>query len=178
MVGHLEIEPEQALHGDVSQLKDTQIAAGVMMGDMLAFGSLVERSMEVFLVSVLGIVLVSHWDWRALAVAALLFCVVRPLSVFAMPWGSLLDRRQRSLVSWFGIRGIGSLYYLFYALNHGLIGTSSAVAVNLTLSVIALSVMVHGLSTQPLLVWYERRAAHKNKFCAALGVMDNRVQGQ
>ena len=161
VVGHLEVEPERALHGDVSQLQDTQIAAGVMMNDMLSFGSLVERSMEVFLVTLLGIVLVSHWDWRALAVAALLFGVIRPVSVFAMPWGSLLDRRQRGLMSWFGIRGIGSIYYLFYALNHGLIGTSGAVAVNLTLSVIALSIVVHGLSTQPMLGWYERRAGAK-----------------
>ncbi|MGL6089889.1 MAG: cation:proton antiporter, partial [Pseudomonas paracarnis] len=92
----------------------------------------------------------------------LLFCVIRPASVFAMPWGRLLDHRQRSLVSWFGIRGIGSIYYLFYALNHGLVGTSSAVAVNLTLSVIALSILAHGLTTQPMLAWYERQAAQKN----------------
>jgi len=80
-----------------------------------------------------------------------------------MPWGGLLDRRQRGLMSWFGIRGIGSIYYLFYALNHGLIGTSSTVAVNLTLSVIALSIVVHGLSTQPMLGWYERRAGAKGQ---------------
>ncbi|WP_226476022.1 sodium:proton antiporter [Pseudomonas sp. MWU16-30323] len=158
VVGHMEVEPEHALHGDVGQLQDTQIAAGVMMGDMLAFGSLVERSMEVFLVTLLGVVLVSHWDWRALAVGALLFGVIRPLSVLSMPWGRLLDRHQRGLMGWFGIRGIGSIYYLFYAINHGLVGTSSAVAVNLTLSVIALSIVVHGLSTQPMLAWYERRA--------------------
>jgi NhaP-type Na+/H+ or K+/H+ antiporter len=158
VVGHMEVEPEHALHGDVGQLQDTQIAAGVMMGDMLAFGGLVERSMEVFLVTLLGVVLVSHWDWRALAVGALLFCVIRPLSVQSMPWGTLLNRHQRGLVGWFGIRGIGSIYYLFYAINHGLVGTSSAVAVNLTLSVIALSIVVHGLSTQPMLAWYERRA--------------------
>ena len=158
VVGHMEVEPEHALHGDVGQLQDTQIAAGVMMGDMLAFGGLVERSMEVFLVTLLGVVLVSHWDWRALAVGAVLFCGIRPLSVLSIPWGSLLNRHQRGLVGWFGIRGIGSIYYLFYAINHGLVGTSSAVAVNLTLSVIALSIVVHGLSTQPMLAWYERRA--------------------
>ncbi|NWA33054.1 sodium:proton antiporter [Pseudomonas sp. C6002] len=158
VVGHMEVEPEHALHGDVGQLQDTQIAAGVMMGDMLAFGGLVERSMEVFLVTLLGVVLVSHWDWRALAVGAALFCVIRPLSVLSIPWGGLLNRHQRGLVGWFGIRGIGSIYYLFYAINHGLVGTSSAVAVNLTLSVIALSIVVHGLSTQPMLAWYERRA--------------------
>lgn len=158
VVGHMEVEPEHALHGDVGQLQDTQIAAGVMMGDMLAFGGLVERSMEVFLVTLLGVVLISHWDWRALAVGAALFCVIRPLSVLSIPWGGLLNRHQRGLVGWFGIRGIGSIYYLFYAINHGLVGTSSAVAVNMTLSVIALSIVVHGLSTQPMLAWYERRA--------------------
>lgn len=158
VVGHLDVSPDKALQGDTAQLADTQIAAGVMMGDMLSFGGLVERSMEVFLVTLLGVVLISHWDWRALVVGALLFCVIRPLSVLAMPWGRLLDRRQRGLVGWFGIRGIGSIYYLFYALNHGLIGTSSSVAMDLTLSVIALSVVVHGLSTQPMLAWYERRA--------------------
>ncbi|WP_312496310.1 cation:proton antiporter [Pseudomonas cremoris] len=158
VVGHLEVAPDKALQGDTTQLADTQIAAGVMMGDMLSFGGLVERSMEVFLVTLLGVVLASHWDWRAVWVGVLLFCVIRPLSVLAMPWGRLLDRQQRGLVGWFGIRGIGSIYYLFYALNHGLVGTSSAVAVNLTLSVIALSIVVHGLSTQPMLAWYERRA--------------------
>ena len=157
VVGHLEVAPDKALQGDTTQLADTQIAAGVMMGDMLSFGGLVERSMEVFLVTLLGVVLASHWDWRAVWVGVLLFCVIRPLSVLAMPWGRLLDRQQRGLVGWFGIRGIGSIYYLFYALNHGLVGTSSAVAVNLTLSVIALSIVVHGLSTQPMLAWYERR---------------------
>ncbi|AZF05448.1 sodium:proton antiporter [Pseudomonas sp. R5-89-07] len=161
VVGHLEVAPEKALHGDVSALEDTQIAAGVMMGDMLAFGGLIERSMEVFLVTVLGLVLASHWDWRAVPVAALLFCVIRPLSVLAMPWGRLIDLRQRGLMGWFGIRGIGSIFYLFYALNHGLIGTSSAVAVDLTVSVIALSIVVHGLSTQPMLAWYERHAAKR-----------------
>ena len=113
--------------------------------------------MEVFLVTLLGVVLASHWDWRALPVAALLFCVIRPLSVLAVPWRGLLNYRQRGLVGWFGIRGIGSIYYLFYALNHGLSGTTGAVAVNLTLSVIALSIVAHGLSTQPMLAWYERR---------------------
>lgn len=163
VVGHLDTAPENALQGDTTQLADTQIAAGVMMGDMLAFGGLVERSMEVFLVTLLGVVLVSHWDWRALALAALLFCVIRPASVFAVPWGSLINRQQRGLIGWFGIRGIGSIYYLFYALNHGLIGANSALAVNLTLSVIALSIVVHGLSTQPMLAWYERRARGKGQ---------------
>jgi hypothetical protein len=78
-----------------NSLGDTQVAAGIMMGDMLSFGSLVERAMEVFLVTLLGVVLMAHWDWRALAVGGMLFCLIRPACVALMPWGALLDRRQR-----------------------------------------------------------------------------------
>ncbi|NBA98031.1 sodium:proton antiporter [Pseudomonas sp. R5(2019)] len=156
VAGHLEVEPEKAVHGDIDNLPDTQVAAGIMMGDMLAFGSLVERAMEVFLVTLLGIVVASYWDWRALVAGAALFCVVRPLSVLIMPWGTLLSLKQRLLIGWFGIRGIGSLYYLFFALNHGLTPATATDCMNLTLSVVTLSVLVHGLSTQPMLAYYER----------------------
>jgi NhaP-type Na+/H+ or K+/H+ antiporter len=156
VVGHQNVEPDAAVHGDVEHLEDTQVAAGIMIGDMLSFGSLVERAMEVFLVTLLGVVLVGHWDWRALVVALMLFCVIRPLSVGLMPWGTLLSVRQRMLVGWFGIRGIGSFYYLFYALNHGLGASVATLCTDLTLSVVALSIVLHGISTQPLLARYEQ----------------------
>jgi NhaP-type Na+/H+ or K+/H+ antiporter len=160
VVGHQNVEPQHAVHGDTNNLEDTQVAAGIMMGDMLAFGSLVERAMEVFLVTLLGVVLIAHWDWRALLVGGVLFCVIRPLSVCVMPWGRLLDWRQRMLIGWFGIRGIGSLFYLFYALNHGLGQSVATLCMDLTLSVVALSILIHGISTQPTLARYER---HKKR---------------
>lgn len=113
--------------------------------------------MEVFLVTLLGVVLMAHWDWRALSIAGVLFCLIRPLSVFAMPWGSLLNGHQRMLIGWFGIRGIGSLYYLFYALNHGVGESIATLCTDLTLSVVALSILLHGISTQPILARYERQ---------------------
>ena len=162
VVGHQNVEPEAAVHGDVAHLEDTQVAAGIMMGDMLAFGSLVERAMEVFLVTLLGVVLVAHWDWRALIIAGVLFCVIRPLSVWLIPWGKLLDGRQRTLIGWFGIRGIGSFYYLFYALNHDLPSSVATLCTDLTLSVVALSILIHGISTQPMLARYERLSHQKS----------------
>ncbi|MBK5373255.1 cation:proton antiporter [Pseudomonas sp. TH43] len=162
LVGHQNIEPQHALHGDTGQLETSQVAAGIMMGDMLSFGSLVERAMEVFLVTLLGVVLVAHWDWRALWVGGVLFCLIRPACVALMPWGGLLEGRQRLLIGWFGIRGIGSLFYLFYALNQGLSGSLAAVCTNLTLSVVALSILLHGISTQPILARYEQRQKQKN----------------
>jgi NhaP-type Na+/H+ or K+/H+ antiporter len=58
-------------------------------------------------------------------------------------------------MGWFGIRGIGSLYYLSYALNHGL-NENISDTVSLTLSVVALSILIHGISSQPILNYYER----------------------
>ncbi|MGD8217025.1 cation:proton antiporter [Pseudomonas thivervalensis] len=157
VVGHETVDPQEAVLGNTESLDDSQLAAGVMMSDMLAFGSLVERSMEVFLVTLLGVVLANHWDWRALVIGALLFLVIRPLSVLVVPWGRLLDGPQRLLIGWFGIRGIGSLFYLFFALNHDLQPEVAQLCINLTLSVVALSILVHGVTTQPTLAWYERR---------------------
>ncbi|WP_433741400.1 cation:proton antiporter [Pseudomonas putida] len=156
VVGHQNVEPDNAVHGDVEHLEDSQVAAGIMIGDMLFFGGLVERAMEVFLVTLLGVVLIAHWDWRALVIALVLFCVIRPLSVVLLPWGRLLNGRQRWLIGWFGIRGIGSFYYLFYALNHDLPVGVASLSTDLTLSVVALSILLHGISTQPMLARYEQ----------------------
>jgi NhaP-type Na+/H+ or K+/H+ antiporter len=161
VVGHQNVEPQHAVHGDTERLESSQVAAGIMMGDMLSFGSLVERAMEVFLVTLLGVVLVAHWDWRALLVGGVLFCLIRPACVALMPWGALLEGRQRLLIGWFGIRGIGSLFYLFYALNHGLPNTVATQCTDLTLSVVALSILLHGISTQPILARYEQHKKQK-----------------
>jgi len=140
-----------------SELEGGQLAAGVMMDDILTFGDLVERSMEVLLITLLGAALSLYWDWRAIGLGLALFCVIRPASVWLLVRGKHLDRHQRALLGWFGIRGIGSLYYLCFAIAHGLPADIQHTAISLTLSVVALSILLHGISTQPLLDHYERR---------------------
>jgi NhaP-type Na+/H+ or K+/H+ antiporter len=66
------------------------------------------------------------------------------------------------MMGWFGIRGIGSLYYLSYALNHGL-NKQVTDTVSITLSVVALSILIHGISSQPILNFYERAISLKEK---------------
>jgi sodium/hydrogen antiporter len=86
-----------------------------------------------------------------------LIVVIRPLSVSLLLFGQRTSVMQRSLISWFGIRGIGSLYYLAYSVSHGLSGAPAADIANITLTVVAASIVVHGMSSQPLMEWYERR---------------------
>jgi NhaP-type Na+/H+ or K+/H+ antiporter len=163
VLGHMDSDPHAATVTRHDELSESQLAAGVMMGDMLAFASLVERLMEVLLITLLGAALSLYWDWRALGLGLLLFCVIRPLSVWLLIGRHLLDRRQKALVSWFGIRGIGSLYYLCYALSHGLPENIVQSSIGLTLSVVALSILLHGISIQPLLERYERSSSVKRE---------------
>jgi hypothetical protein len=141
VVGHQNVEPQHAVHGDVENLERHSGRGRDHDGDMLSFGSLVERAMEVFLVTLLGVVLVAHWDWRALTIGGVLFCLIRPLSVALVPWGrcwtaaTTVDRLVRHS------RDRQPFYYLFYALNHGLSSPSVAtLCTDLTLSVVALSI--------------------------------------
>ena len=60
-------------------------------------------------------------------------------------------------MGWFGVRGIGSVYYLAYALTHGLDGEEARIAVAVTLWATALSVLVHGVTGAPLIRRYQRQ---------------------
>jgi NhaP-type Na+/H+ or K+/H+ antiporter len=54
------------------------------------------------------------------------------------------------------VRGIGSVYYLSYAITHGLDPETGRLLASVTLSIVAISVVVHGLSVTPLMARYER----------------------
>lgn len=138
------------------RIAEPKVAAGVMMGDILTFGGQLERSLEVLLVTMLGVLVSVHWDWRAVPLALALFVLIRPLSVWLLMPRRYLDRTQLMTVGWFGIRGIGSLYYLSYAVTHGLLPDEADQVIRLVIPVVALSILIHGLSTQPLLRRYER----------------------
>lgn len=140
---------------DEEALKKPAVAAGVVVSETLSFGDTAERLMEVLLVLLVGIALATHWDARAIPLAFALFVVMRPLASRLLLMASPTTNAQRWLMGWFGIRGIGSLYYLAYAINHGADGAAMRDAANLTISVIAISIVLHGISAQPLLKRYE-----------------------
>jgi NhaP-type Na+/H+ or K+/H+ antiporter len=135
------------------------VAAGVLVRDTLSFGGTAERLLEVTLIVLVGAGLVTHWDTRGVPVALVLFLVIRPTAVWLCLAGSPTSGVQRWLLGWFGIRGIGSLYYLLYAFRES--GGSGPVRaiVDITVTVVALSILLHGASSGPLLHRYERSLA-------------------
>ena len=87
---------------------------------------------------------------------ALLLLVIRPVSTFLGLAGSGTTGTQRRLIAWFGIRGIGSIYYLAYAVNHGLPPALVGQLDGITLLAVAVSIVVHGISATPLMHRYAR----------------------
>jgi sodium/hydrogen antiporter len=150
--------PEHLVGANVAaeELREPAVAAGVLVAETISFGDTAERILEVLLVVLVGVLLSSHWSLPAILLALLLIFVIRPLATHLLLAGSPTSRAQRHLMGWFGIRGIGSLYYLSYALSHGVTGASAAQLADVTISTIALSILLHGTSARPILARYER----------------------
>lgn len=136
----------------VGPVADTNVATETISAQSLVFKEHLERLSEMVLVLLIGgSLFLDSWSWRAVALAFFVFAVVRPVSVLAGLTGTGTPWTLRNLVAWFGVRGIGSLYYLMYAIQHGLPEGLALELMQLTLIVVTLSIFVHGTSVKPLL---------------------------
>ena len=158
-------EPSEEVASIAARGRDEELATrsetapAYMAQALLGFNEQLERVGEVAVVvitgaalTIVGVPLAAAWF------APLLFLVVRPLAVAVGLVGARISRVQVALAAWFGIRGIGSVYYLSFAITHGLDPTLAQTIASLTLAVVAVSIVVHGVSVTPLMVRYE--AAH------------------
>lgn len=134
-----------------------------MMNAVQRFNSQLESFVEVAIVLAVGVLLATvSFEPDVLWFVPVLFLLIRPLAVCIGLTGTHVKGSQRNLMSWFGIRGIGSLYYLQYAINHGIAPALAEQLLSITLAVVVASVVVHGISVTPLMRHYEVRKAVKN----------------
>ncbi|MDO8699721.1 MAG: cation:proton antiporter [Rhodoferax sp.] len=150
-------QTEQKLAKAAMPNQDDEPLPTVSEGSLI-FKEHLERLSEMVLVILLGGTLfASSWSWGAVGLALFLFLVARPASVLVGLLGTGTPWRIRSLVAWFGVRGVGSLYYLMYAIQHGLPEPLALQLIQLTLIVVTLSILLHGVSVKPLLGLFWRR---------------------
>lgn len=127
----------------------------------LHFTERIEKLMEVATILLLGSLIrlepMLAFGGYSLLVAGLLIFLIRPVGAWISTIGSRLHPASRLLCGWFGIRGVGSIYYLTYAFGHGLKGETAEKLAWITFTTIVFSVIVHGISATPLMNWYERR---------------------
>jgi NhaP-type Na+/H+ or K+/H+ antiporter len=96
----------------------------------------------------------------AFVIAFSLIFVIRPLGAWISTIGLKVHPATRWLYGWFGIRGVGSIYYLAYAFGNGLQGQDGEQIAWITFWTIVISVFLHGVTSTPLMQWYERNVEH------------------
>ncbi|MBI3368028.1 MAG: cation:proton antiporter [Burkholderiales bacterium] len=114
-----------------------------------------EKLAELVVMLVIGALLTARmFTLSSITVALVLLFVARPLAIYATTWRLGLSPSQRRLAAWFGIRGIGSMYYLAYAVAHGAAASRIDAVADSVLVTIALSVLLHGSSATPVMRLY------------------------
>ncbi len=106
--------------------------------------------------------LLSNLDWQGVVLSLALLLVIRPLAGMASFLGHRrsrglqgFDKRERVVAAFYGVRGIGSLFYLAYAATH-----ADFPEVRWLWSVVAFTVVVsvylHGFTAPWAMAWQER----------------------
>jgi len=122
------------------------------------FTEQVERLLTAWLLLLLGGAvasgLLADLTWGGALVGLGLVFLVRPLAAFVSVQGTAAGRRERAVIACYGIRGVGSLYYLAYATGRAEFPAAELWAV--VGFTVVLSVVVHGVSAGPVMGYLDR----------------------
>jgi NhaP-type Na+/H+ or K+/H+ antiporter len=112
-----------------------ELAVILLLGSMLTFGGLGQPG------------------WEGWLLAILLLAVVRPLACLISLVGSRMDHpEEKAFVAWFGVRGVGTLYYLALIVTSGALGAAEQELVVWTcIAAVLVSIVVHGITAGPSL---------------------------
>lgn len=152
----IESPPEKKLANGKTALAESNMPRPVSEGSLI-FKEHLERLSEIILIILVGgSLFIDSWSWRSVSLALFVFFLARPLSVYLGLLPVRNKSNQTAMMAWFGIRGIGSLYYLMYAIQHGLPESQGLELIHFTLIVVTLSIIVHGVSVTPLMRRFHR----------------------
>ena len=106
--------------------------------------------------------------WQSMVFAILALFVVRPLSGWISLLGSGGPMSERAVISFFGIRGLGTIYYLAYALNHAAFEQAELLWSTAGLTIL-ISIILHGITVTPVLRFVDRTSGRDTE-SAQLGL--------
>ncbi|USA60675.1 cation:proton antiporter [Qipengyuania citrea] len=112
------------------------------------FSQSIEHTLTALLLVALGAALPSLWPylgWPEAIVAVALIFVVRPVAAWFALSGLGLRWRARAVMAFYGVRGIGSIYYLAYAGHHVELVNEGALWATIAFTIVV-STLVHGLT--------------------------------
>ncbi|RYD97931.1 MAG: sodium:proton antiporter [Sphingobacteriales bacterium] len=122
--------------------------------EMHAITEQVERLAMMALLILFGGALVSGLltaiSWQDVLVAVLILVIIRPLSGWIGLLGFPAEAREKVTLAFFGIRGVGSIYYLAYGINHMAVPDAERLWAIVGL-VVLLSILLHGVTVTPIM---------------------------
>lgn len=122
----------------------------------------VERLLTVVVVVLLGGAvargLFDDVGWLDVGLAATFLLVIRPLAGWLALTPGKTGWRDRAVVAFFGVRGIGTLYYVAYALGHSTFPGEGRIWGIAGLVVVG-SIVIHGIGATPIMTALDRRRA-------------------
>lgn len=124
---------ERAAHRSADQLESILLALL-----LLWFGSFIAHSLW------------SAWTWTDLLIATIIVFLVRPIAAYLGFLGMNCARDERAKMAFFGIRGMGTIFYISFAQSHGDFNDIEAVWRIAGLTIL-LSIVVHGSLAQVLM---------------------------
>ena len=114
----------------------------------------VERLAMMVLLILFGGALVSGLlasvGWIEIAAALLILLVIRPVTGWIALLGYKADRGEKWTLAFFGIRGVGSIYYMAFGINHMAVPGAERLWGVVGL-VVLLSILLHGLTVTPIM---------------------------
>ncbi|WP_233442156.1 cation:proton antiporter [Lentzea atacamensis] len=123
-----------------------------------------ERMLTVLIVFLLGGAaatgLLDGVRWHEILVVGVILLLVRPLTGWIGLVAGRTGPRERAVIAFFGVRGVGSLFYVTYALQEGQFSDQTTVWRIVGLVIIG-SILLHGLSASPVMWLLDRKRRRK-----------------
>lgn len=124
-----------------------QIEKVILVAMLLAFGGMLASGV------------MDELTWAQAGLGLLLIFVIRPLGGLIGEFKSPLPRRGKAAMAFLGVRGLGSIYYLAYAQNHGDFPGMMTLWGTVSFAILA-SIVIHGTTTMRLMKYVEDAGAH------------------
>lgn len=113
----------------------------------------IERIFVALLFVIIGIYLAANFndllDYKLISVALILILIIRPVAGYIALIGKKINNFEKFVLAFYGIRGVGSIYYLMFALGEVEFPNSEKL-IQLTAITIILSVFIHGISASTI----------------------------
>ena len=144
-IAALALRHEERSHHYHEKLHDfvEQMERLLMMALLVLFGGALARG------------LLEPLSWTAALAGILILFAVRPVAGFVGLMGTPVPRHEQAVIGFFGIRGLGSFYYLAHALNTAPFGQADVLWAVVGF-IVLVSIIVHGTTVTPVMRWVDR----------------------